>query len=984
MRYRIGVLLTLLTLCIGLQANRMEQRYKEMRQVFATREKSAQQDLKQYLHDYPYTIYYSEVQMMIGVLQTEKGRYKQALKTFDRVKWDELDRNDQPLFYFYRGYSYIQLGDMQAAMACFRPLKDSDNPYQTQGKYYHAYCQYRLKDYKNALHSFLELENTPQYKQVVPYYIVQIYYAQKNYDEVFTRAGELLKRYPHNTNNGELHRILGEIHYAKGEYDQSLLHLGQYHTDYTEQKKELMREDIYLLGMAQYQQGAYADAVTSFTQVKPLKDTITQSAYLHRGHACRKQGDIEKAKLSYAAAMNYTLSETMREEAMYNYALATYESSTALGESIKAFNDFLAEYPKTAHANEAYRLLAAVYMSSKNYRAALDAVNAMPRQNAQVAQIRQYLRYQIGVDAFLQGKMGETEQWMTQVINGEQGLNDYKTDAYYYRAEARYRLGRFQDCYNDLQTFLAMPRNHSKNLLQTDYLLGYTLFSLKRYEEAEQAFRRYLTTNPKATLWADANNRIGDCCFNRRAFAEAITAYRAVIDKQSIGADYATFQTGYALGLQHNYRAKAETMEQLVSRYPKSDYADDALYETARAHLQEDRNEEAVNAYQRLTKNYPNSPYARKASLETAMTYRNLQRTEQAIQAFQQTINTYPGTEEAYTALDALEQIYVENNRLGDYLDYTKQLGSLNMKTSTQEDSLTYVTAELQYIMGNYREAAAGLTTYIGQYCPNGRYCTQATWYTADCHYRLGNPDAAISLLRDLMDIPTNPYEEATCSRLAELFYDKKEYAEAREYFIQLRAIATKQQNRTAADLGTLRCSFFLQDDEATIEVASQILEQDDIAEEVRDEALYNRAKAFYRAGEWGRAAVDLAPLSKNVRVVTGAEAAYLLADCYFRLRAFDSAESEIMRFANQRTQHQYWLAKSLILLADINVENGDLFQAKQYLLTLQTNYKEQDDIQTIILQRLADIEQREAGQDSEPTEETEDDTNNTEEEDEQ
>jgi hypothetical protein len=66
------------------------------------------------------------------------------------------------------------------------------------------------------------------------------------------------------------------------------------------------------------------------------------------------------------------------------------------------------------------------------------------------------------------------------------------------------------------------------------------------------------------------------------------------------------------------------------------------------------------------------------------------------------------------------------------------------------------------------------------------------------------------------------------------------------------------------------------------------------------------------------------------------------------------------MSFTQQQTSHQYWLAKSLILLADINVDNEDLFQAKQYLLALQKNYRTQDDIQTIIETKLQHINQLE------------------------
>ena len=85
-------------------------------------------------------------------------------------------------------------------------------------------------------------------------------------------------------------------------------------------------------------------------------------------------------------------------------------------------------------------------------------------------------------------------------------------------------------------------------------------------------------------------------------------------------------------------------------------------------------------------------------------------------------------------------------------------------------------------------------------------------------------------------------------------------------------------------------------------------------------------------------------------------------------------AEQEIMSFTQLQTSHQYWLAKSLILLADINLQRGEIFQAKQYLLALQSNYKLQDDIPTIIedkLQQIAELEQ----QTTDTTPETEEET---------
>ena len=105
---------------------------------------------------------------------------------------------------------------------------------------------------------------------------------------------------------------------------------------------------------------------------------------------------------------------------------------------------------------------------------------------------------------------------------------------------------------------------------------------------------------------------------------------------------------------------------------------------------------------------------------------------------------------------------------------------------------------------------------------------------------------------------------------------------------------------------------------------------------------------------------MDLTPISKEVRTVIGAEAKYELANCYFLLGAIDMAEQEVMSFMQMQTTQQYWLAKSMILLADINLQRNDSFQAKQYLLALQANYKQTDDIQSIVAEKLRALEEKE------------------------
>lgn len=932
--------------------------FTELQQQFEQRSPATINHLKQYLKDYPYTPYSDEILLMEGVLQTEKGKYKQAIKLFNQVKSKNLSRQTQPMWYFYMGYAYIQQQEYDQALPLFLTLTKHQTLYTTHAHYYAGYCYYCKQDFPHAMAEFLAVESLGGYKQIAPYYIVQIYYAQHEYDQIYDRAEKLLTDFPDNPHNDELHRMLGEIYYQDSAYNEAINHLQTYRTLRLEQKQEPLRNDLYLLGMANYSAGYYANAIDYLKEVKEQQDSISENTYLHLGHSYLRVGDEEKAKLSYAAAMRFKINDQLREEAMYNYVQITYLQGSALGENITAFQDFLTEYPNTKYANKVYALMADMYLTSKNYQAAYEALSEIQHPDAKMQETKQYLRYQLGMDAFLQGKMQDAIEWMTQVINNDKKTSQYKTEAYYVRAESQYRMHQYAACLEDIKQYDSQSNvANSPNQVPAMYLKGYALFNQQQMKDAEYTFRQYLAkADNQTTTYADASNRLGDCLFYSRQFDDAIATYQQVVEHNTTGVDYALFQQGYAQGLLHRYPNKIQTMQTLETRFPHSDYADDALYEQARAHLQLDQYNEAIKAYTQLTTDYPNSNKAAKSALEIGMTYRTLKQYDSAIQAYKNTIQRYAGSEEAYAALEGLEQVFVETNRISDYLAYTKTLDKVNMQAATSEDSLVYVTAELQYMMGNYEQAAAGLTTYLTSFCPGGRYCMIAQYYAANSYYRLKQYDNAIDQYSALADMAGNPYMEEACMRVAELSYDKGEYHTASYYFQRMEEIASSSAMRTTAQLGVLRCSHLLGDKVTTVEAANRLLEEQSIADDIRKEALYYRAKAHLEDNQFGLAVVDLTPLAKEVRTAMGAEAKYQLANCYFQLGSIDMAEEEIMSFTKMQTSQQYWLAKSLILLSDINVARNDLFQAKQYLLALQSSYRQEDDIQSIITQKLSAI----------------------------
>ena len=936
---RLGsiLLLALFALAGKAQVSDMERQFMALQDRFELRDKTVAKDLKNYVVMYPYTTYMDEVHFMQGVLLEERGLHKKALKELEIVEFKSLSRDHQPQYQFYRGYANLMLQQYDRAATYFNILRKGNSVYQSKGAYYYAYCMYKTGDVEKALPALESLENNTAYQETVPYYIVQIYYARHDDEQVIARANKLLQSQPDNANNKELHRMLGEIYFQKEAYRQSVSHLKTAETD--------VRNDLYLLGAGLYQLKDYEQSIQYLKQVELQNDSLSESVYLCLGHAYMQMGNIEQAKLAYHAAAHSGISAVVREEAMYNYALTTYQSSSALGESVNAFMDFLKEYPHSKYENRILALLSDALRKSKNYEAALAALDSISHPDAKLLETKQYLRYQLATDAYLQGKMEQSNKWFTELlmhpVAGSSGA-DYMSEAYYWRAETDYQLGRYEDCAKDLSKYYTAPASQrSPNRNHATYLSGYNHFALKQYETAKSEFEAYLqtilSTDP---TYSDALCRIGDCEFNARRFGSAITYYGRAIDAQGAQSDYALFQRGYAEGLLHRYADKISTMTTLVTLYPKSDYADDALYEKARTLIQQEDERSAITTYENLLQRYPKSPYARRSCLERAMLYRNLNDVPAAITAYKQTIERYPATEEAYTALRALEDIYVEQNRVNEYVAFTKNLDKYHMSSSFREDSLQYT----------------------------------AHYMAASQAYEAKNYDRALLEYKELTGITGNPYLLEAYTRCAELTYDKADYATALSYFTQMEFLASTRDQVNTARLGILRCNESLHRTQPTIDIATRILTDEPVSDKMRNEAMYNRAHAYIETSQWGLAVPDLTPLAKDVRTAQGAEAKYLLARCYYQLGAKEMAEDEIMSFTQMNTQQQYWLAKALILLSTIQADKGDLFQAKQYLLTLVNNYRGNDDILSETELKLKEIEALESAQQAQSQKEEEED----------
>lgn len=938
---------------------RHEAEYYLVANAFELRQDNAFMLIQSFLKKHPYTTYIDKVYAMLGTLLYEEKNYVAALDYYNLVNPKRFPKREQIEFLFCKGYALLETGYNHQALQLFKELKQQESDFKESATYYYAYIEYTLQNYTTALPDFLSLENSERYKEKVAFYLFQIYYHLGDLNEMNKRGDYIMANYPNHPDNGEIFRIKGEVAYVAGNFEEAIHYLKKYES----LSKQLSRKSLYILGMAHIRANKHSSAIPYLQSVTTEADEMTENAYLHLGNAFIRMNDKVNARLAFEAALRTNFNKQVREEALLNYALTTYETTTAFGESISAFEQFLHEFPNSKESNKVKSYLAMEYMTTKNYALAYESIQRIAQPNNKILEAKQYILYQLGTETFAQQNYHKAVDYFTLSIH-TLPAGDYVAESYYWRSESYYRLGMHDNSLNDLNKFFNTNNvRNSKNYVAAHYGMGYAYFSQQRFALAKDYFTQYtnLERNKKSGIFADALNRIGDCYFYERDFYNAEIMYARSANLSPNTGDYALFQSGYVAGLQKKYTTKISRMNDLVDTYPNSEYVDDALYEIGRSYIMLGNENEALNTYGRLLTLLPNTQVARNAAVEIGMIYQNQEKYKEAITSYKSVISSYPGSVEAFTALQSLEGIYIELNDVPAYLAYAR---TLDMKVSdisiSYEDSISYIAAEKQYMNASYTQAINGFSMYLKNFCSGGRYCTSAQYYLADSYYRTKDFDAALLEYQQLLKIQGNQYLEETLMRAAEITFDQKNYDASLGYFERFEKVAQSSEKKNIARLGILRCSYQLNNYERTINIVNEILTDPKSGTDVLNEAKYNRAKAYIATNRSNLALEDLKTLSQDTRMAVGAESKYLLASVYYQQGSLAMAEKEIHDFAKKNTPFQYWLARGFVLLSDIYIVQNNDFQAKQYLLSLQRNYKINDDIQEMINSRLNGISRRE------------------------
>lgn len=912
--------------------------------------------LRTYLTKYPDSRHVNRVNALIASAYYYDKEYQKAITVFGDCK-PYLLGDDECQDVTYRvAMANLKVENLEEASTWFTTLKYTGQRYKSDCTYYLAYIAYTKKEYQPALQEFLSLKDNAVYGELASSFIGDIYLKFQRYADAKSIAEQYLSKYPNGVQKYEMHRILGEAYYNNGDYNKAVGALVTYRGGV----KNPAREALYILGLSYYELNVYSDAAQALGEVVRVNDALAQNAYLHLGFSYLQMLDKNKARMAFEQASNTNYDLKVKEKAFYNYALCIHETSySAFGESVTVFERFLNEYPNSVYAEKVSDYLVEVYVNTKSYDAALKSIEKITRPSTRILEAKQNVLFQLGTQRFANADFDAALGYFERSLKVSQYNVQTKADTYYWWGESKYRQSDFTQAAQGLQNYLQYTQNKNSEMYAlAHYNLGYTYFKQKKYLTALGWYLKYASLQKGEngrTVIADAYNRIGDCYYYNREFAAARQNYSKAVSTDSSMGDYSLYQEGFIAGLQKNYAEKVSLLDQLMSQYPSSQYIDDALYEKGRAYVLNGNNQQAIGAFKELVDKFPASSMSRKGASEIGLLYYQDDKFDEAISAYKAVISNYSGSDEARLALRDLKSIYIDINKVDEYVTFAKSVSGLGSFDAAEQDSITYLAAEKVYMKGNVDKAKEGFTTYLQNF-PAGSFNVNAHFYLCSIYSAEKNSEAALLHSAKVLETPDSQFSEEAMIIRADLLSEAKRYQEALPVYQLLKGKAASPESLLRAQTGVLRSAYFAADNKEVVLAATELLTNKKLSPELVNEAIYYRAKACLAQQEVKGATKDLKTLAKDTRTVYGAEARYLLAQLYFNTGETVLAEKEVLDYIDESTPHAYWLARSFVLLSDVYMKMNKKLDAQQYLLSLQQNYTEKDDIQEMIESRLKQL----------------------------
>jgi len=900
-------------------------------------DKDALSRVEKFAAAYPESKWLPAINFDLGKIYYDKRQYSQALMSFEKVPLAGLSKVQKSEFHYMSGVCYMRRSDFDEAISSFEKVNKDKSGFLDNAEFYQAHIYYQKGEYEKALSYFEPLVNNRKFKKYVPNYMINIYYHMNDYQRVIDE-GILYITKANRKSKADIARLVANSYYQLKDYEKAYEY---YRIFENSARRKIKPEEHYRIGYTKFMSAKYKDAIRNFQEASSERSGLSQNAWYYLGFCYLNTSENNFAQNAFLKAYKANDDDIVTTDALFNYMKISIEQGgDHYNDPLGILQEFIDNNQSNTRIDEAYDLMAQLYLSSKNYNAALKSIEKTKSPNLKLKEVYQQLAYVQGVDYFNRASYTDAALYFQKSLKYNP---DPKTEALavFWYADVLYRQKQFAEAKRNYNLFLKNPQARNTGLYdQAVYNLAYTNFNQKQYTLAIKKFAEFVNSgSTKSNLKTDAMLRLADSYFIIKQYDNALQWYQKVITangKQDI--DYALYQKAFCYGAKGDFNNKILTLNTLVASYKRSVLYDDAIYEIASTYSILNDQRHAISNYEKLVREKPASSFAKKSLVKMGFLYYNNNQYDRAISTLKRVIDKYPASLEAKEALNTLENVYMDLGRIDDYFTYAKGLDFVQVSTS-MEDSLTFTTGENYYIDGNCPKAKEQLSKYTKNF-PKGGFILKAYNYLSVCSERESNNVQAIVYYEKIVSFPENQYSENALLKLARFSFDQKDYLKSMEYYERLSVIAEDKGRKLEAIDGTMRTAYLIGDYKKAAAMAKDLLRTEKVSEDQIVKAHFITAKSAMEMRKIKQAEREFNITDRLTTGELGAESKYMLALIRYRSNKLDDAENTIYELSDQYQSFGYWVAKGFILLADIYYARDNVFQAEQTLQSIIDNYQ--------------------------------------------
>ncbi|RYZ54900.1 MAG: tetratricopeptide repeat protein, partial [Sphingobacteriales bacterium] len=490
--------------------------------------------------------------LALGHFYFRNERLAEAIPFFETADISNLSNEEIANLRFELAYAYFNSRNFEKAAPLFASIKEVSGRYYLAGNYYHGLLSYNNGNYDEALSSFRKVENDVQYRNIVPYYIAEIYYFKGDKATALQEAVRLIARPEKLYYDTELHLLAAQVHFEEQRYTEALPYFEHYYNN----SEKIRKEELYEMGYSYYRTNEWRNAIEKFRPLSSQQDSLGQTAMYLLGDCYLKINDKKSARNAFGICSEMNFNHSQREAALLLYGKLSYDMGY-YDIALNSLRTMVRDYPSSAYATEAKTLIGDLLLRSNSYADAFEELRNVTARDEAYRAAWQKITYGYAMQQMQLGNTAFSDSLLTLSLR-EPADRARAAAAHFWKGDIAYNAGRFGHAVENFSSYIKLAAGVESQVekisttatMANAYLnLGFASMETGDFAAARAAFARSrqggrLTTAHSLT----AVLREADAAFMQKNFREALPLYEQVIAANVTESDEARIRKAVILG----------------------------------------------------------------------------------------------------------------------------------------------------------------------------------------------------------------------------------------------------------------------------------------------------------------------------------------------------------------------------------------------------------------------------------------------------